>query len=319
MAEWLVEQGIGEDRALLVVDGHALAARLRWSGHLEAGEVADAVLVARPRGGTRGRARFPGGEEALVDRLPRDASEGATLRLEIVRPQVGEAARRKLAHARPRDADPRSAPTLAEALDARVVRRFPGDLWEEVLGEARGGIVDFAGGSLHFSPTPAMTLVDVDGTLPSRELALAAVAPLAAAIGRFDIGGLIGVDFPTLPARSERKAVDAALDEALARIEHERTAMNGFGLVQIVTRMERVSLLHRLHGDPAGAAARLLLRRAEDVPGAGAILLTAHPAILARLTPGWLDALARRTGRAIRQEPDPALALDGGFAQALTA
>jgi len=318
-SRWLVEQGIGEERALLVENGQALAAAIRWPGTLETGLVEDAVLVSRPRGSRRGTARFSSGEEALVDRLPANASEGATIRLEVTRPAMGERARGKLAQARPSDDSPRPAPTLAEQFGAQVVRRFERGLWEEVLDEAWDGIQPFPGGSLHFSPTPAMTLVDVDGHLPPRELAVAAAQALAPAIARFGLGGSIGVDFPTLPDKAGRKAVGDTLNWSLAASldgwNHERTAMNGFGFVQIVARLERPSLLHLLQLQPMQAGARLLLRRAEALADPGAILLTAHPAVLACLKPEWLEDLARQTGREVRIAADPALAARSGFAQ----
>ena len=320
MAEWLVEQGIGEERALLVERGEAIAARLRWPGGLEAGLVEDAKLVARTANSKRGTARFASGEEALVDALPHEASEGAVLRLGVTRAAMAERGRLKRAQARPTQDAPRPAPSLAEELGARVVRRFPSGLWEDLFGDAWTGEFGFNGGALTITPTPAMTLVDIDGTLPPRDLALAAVEPLAEALARLDLAGSIGIDFPTLSDKNDRKQVDGAMERALGDWPHERTSMNGFGFVQLVAKLTRPSLLHLFARNPTGAAARLLLRAAEQVDTHGAVLLlSCHPAVEAALQPDWLADLARRTGREIRVKADPGLALAAGFAQALSA
>ena len=199
----------------------------------------------------------------------------------------------------------------------RIVTQFPAGDWEGLIGDGFAQTAAFAGGALQFSPTPAMTLIDVDGTLPPAKLALAAVPAIATALRRFDIGGSIGIDFPTLADKADRRALNDALGAALADWPHERTAINGFGFVQLVARLQRPSLLQRLAQDRAGAGARLLLRRAESVADPGAILLTCHPAVAARLAGEWLAELARRTGREIRLAQDQALALEAGFAQAI--
>lgn len=308
---WLVEEGIGESRALLMQGDRALAARLRWPGEILAGERFTGQLLRRQ--GARGLARHPSGQDVLVDRLDRSASEGADYPFTVTRAALAERGRFKLAAARPSD----RVTSIAEDVFAtgQRVRAFPAGAWDDVWHAASSGEVAFSGGTLLFSVTPAMTLIDIDGDLPPRALALAAVPAIANHLALFGLGGSIGVDFPTLQEKADRRAVDAALEQALAGWPHERTAMNGFGFVQIVARLDGPSLLHRFATARLGLAARMALRRAERVDGPGITLLTCHPALVAKLRPEWRAELERRTARPLRIVTDPGVAIEAATAQ----
>ncbi len=322
MPEWLVERGIAEERAVLLEQGTIRAARLRWSGRLAHGAVVEGVVAERFPSTPSGIVRLPDGTEAFTRRLTAADTVGRTVRIVIEREAIAERGRLKRPQAIITTDPPAPSPSLADSLRAEghtatEVHRFPAEAdWEELFAEAWAGAVDFSGGSLLFADTPAMTVIDVDGS-PPEAVVHNAVPALADALRRFDIGGNIGIDFPTLADKGDRRVVDQRLDDALADWPHERTAMNGFGFVQIVARLRRPSLLRLIGQHRTSAAVRILLRRAEMVADPGAILLTMHPALQAKLAPEWLNALTRRTGREVRTATDPGLALNGAFAQAV--
>ena len=315
MPEWLIERGIGEDRALLLDGDVPLAAKLRWPGDLIAGTVMTARLSSKPTGSRRGIAQLADGTEILVDRLPASLNEGAEIQVGIKRAAIAERGRLKRAQGFVVD-DRKQANRAADVFTTgRNVRAFPKGAWEEVFISAFTGEIPFDGGSLLFSPTPAMTVVDIDGELDPATLAQRAVLPIARSLDLLDIGGQVGIDFPTIEARTARHCIDEALGDALRHRKVERTAMNGFGFVQLVSRLEGPSLLHRLAMHPVSAAARMALRQGEMVDGAGITLLTVHPAVAAAIRPEWLGELERRTARPARIETDPNLAIEGSAAQ----
>jgi ribonuclease G len=293
---WLIEEGIAETRALLVEGEQVLAAKVFWPGELAAGTRTIGKLTAKLKGTRRGVAILDNGIEALVDHLPAQATEGQSLDLVITRAAVAERGRLKRAQARAAGDDaPLPASTLPEG---RVVRRLPAGLWDEVWHAASSASTDFTGGAIIVSVTPAMTVIDIDGVGAPREVALAAVPAIARALAWFDLGGNIGIDFPTCPTKEDRRAVDMALGAALADWPHERTAMNGFGFIQLVARLSGPSLLHRFVTARLGMAARMALRRAELAAdeGTGRVIeLRVHPALKAKFKDAWdrlLSALA---------------------------
>lgn len=322
MPEWLIERGIGETRAVLAERGEIIEAQIELDGVTPAGSVLAARLAST---GTHGRNADAVAEDGAEYLLPRGAgrvTQGATLAIEVSRVAIPGAEPWKRPLARVTDKAPAIAPPLAERLGGRILA-YPStedllhDLgWEDLIDQARTGLIPFAGGELRVSATPAMTLIDVDGYLPPDELAVLGASAAADAIRKLDIGGSIGVDLPTAGSRGIRQRAADAIDEKLPQ-PFERTAVNGFGFVQIVRPRLRPSLVELAQDRPAFEARALLRRSAREAPGAK--LLVCNPAEIAVLQrhPEWLAALASLVGGKVELRSDASLPMSGGYATSL--
>ncbi len=314
MPEWLIERGIGETRAVLVEDGEMVEARIFLEGVVPAGTILKGRLTDIGRNG-RNAIAVADGDEYLLPMAPAGVTQGTQLAFEVVREGIPGAEPWKRPLARATDEAPKPVPTLAGRY---LTVPSPRDEieeagWSDLIEVARSGIVPFEGGELRVSPTPAMTLFDVDGWLPPAQLAIAGAEAAARTILRHGVAGSIGLDLPTVEGKAERIAVGERIDSILPK-PFERTAMNGFGFLQII-RPRRHASLFELAADRATFEARFLLRRAARETGA--IRLAAHPAVIAVLEgkPDWLEALGRQVGGAVTLRSDPSLAIFGGHAE----
>lgn len=325
MAEWLYEEGIGEARAALIEHGKLVEALIeREDGGVRAGALAHGRLVRTIIPRRRGIVRLDGGEEILVEPIPPKVAEGGLVHVEIVREAIAEEGRPKLAIGRialPSKAHP--APSLLQRLYATGVPvtpcpaheedRLEAHGWSELLEEAQSGEVGTEAAALRIFLTPAMVLIDIDGSLPPAQLGPKGAKLAAQAIRRMGLAGSIGIDLPTMNNKDERVIAAAQIDKYLP-LPFERTAVNGFGFVQIIRRRERASLMEVLRADPIATAALALLRRAERHEQVGPATITAAPAIVDRLRRegDWIARLERRRGGAVALRSDPALAISGG-------
>jgi hypothetical protein len=241
-------------------------------------------------------------------------TEGARITIEVTRERIPGAEPWKRPLARLADANP-SAPLEGRAIPIPAPHS-PLDAagWNDLIDEARSVNVRFAGGELRILPTPAMTLIDVDGHLPPGELAVRGAAEAARAIRRLAIGGSIGIDLPTVGGKAVRQAAAAAIDAVLPQ-PFERTAVNGFGFVQVVRPRRRASLVE-LAQDRAAFEARALLRRVAFEPP-GARQLVAHPAVISVIDANdrWRESLERQIGGLVGLRADAALPMSGGHAE----
>lgn len=313
MPDWLIERGIGETRAVSVASGEIVAVRILLDGVVPAGS----ILQARLKTAGSPTVAVADNREYLLPKGARGSTEGAAITIEIVREAIPGPEPWKRPLARIAESDPPPfEPIHGETLSFPAQKdRLEAVGWWDLVEEARSGIIRFPGGELRVSVTPAMTLIDVDGTLAPTELALTAAATAARAISRHGIGGSIGIDFPTVAGKAQRQAIGKAVDAQLPP-PYERTAVNGFGFLQIVRPRHHASLFEHA-ADRAAFEARALLRRVAFEP-AGPKRLVAHPAVIAALEshPAWLEALARQIGGAVGLRSDPALPMSGGHAEA---
>ena len=144
------------------------------------------------------------------------------------------------------------------------------------------------------SATPAMTLIDVDGYLAPEELAVLGASAAADAIRRLDIGGSIGIDLPTAGSKAARQDAAEQIDTRLPQ-PFERTAVNGFGFVQIVRPRTRPSLVELAQDRPAFEARALLRRAVRKGQARSGSSLTRRSLPFSTATP--VDRCSRAAGR----------------------
>jgi ribonuclease G len=298
----------------------------------------------------RARVTLGGVQEAMLEQA-HGLPEGALLAVIMTRAPIPEPGRWKLPIVRPApDVAPQSEPSwhfsaepwesflreasvnadavlCEDAVALNEVREilaqpdFPVSINpEEVINADFDGLIDqsvagefpVSGGILSIERTRAMTMIDIDGSGDALVINRAAAMEIPRLLRLLDIGGQIGIDFLGLRDKAERQQLDAVLAESCAALgPHERTAVNGFGFVQIVRPRSRPSIPEILCGTTPGrlsleSRAIALLRDAGRSVGHGKRQLIASPAIidLIRQWPEETDALRYSFGVAIELVPD---------------
>lgn len=274
-----------------------------------------------PRAGARWGARLEadrwgrtfvqlGSIEALIEGEPSGLSLGRLVDVELVREAIPEPGRMRPGKARvlgtgARLGELQPGPGLASRL-AGVSPGFPepvGEAWAEAWEAAETGMLAIPGGRLLMVPTPALLAIDIDGTPAPAE----AARSIARAIRLFGLSGNIAIDFPTRAGKSWRQDAAAAFDAEMGALAFERTAINGFGLLQVVRPRPRASILDRAMLARDEGAALALLGQALREPRPGGLQLVARPAIIGRLksVPALVAALEAKAGRRVDLVVDP--------------
>jgi hypothetical protein len=321
--EWIYEEGLGETRAALMDQGRIVEALVEWeSAHPKPGAVVSGRL--RPHR----IAELDDGGEAYLDPLQYPVTEGAKIKLLITREALPEPGKPKRMRARCVAPDTAlcAGPSLLKRLEAtgypiRTLTLSNPDAfedagWSECLQQVESGLIPFDGGALVISMTPGMTVIDIDGTTPIETLAMHGVKAAACAIRLFGIAGNIAIDVPSLPDKAARiKAVE--MFDAHLLPPFERTAINGFGLLQVIRPRQRASMMELAARDPVRFATHCILRQAQRGGHMGARTLVVHALVadIIHKTPAWIELLSKLWGGTTVLRADNTLAIGASYVE----
>lgn len=312
LPKWFYEEGIGENRAILVENSQILELRIERNFGVFSGPKYGAIMRAKlqKKHQNGGFILLEDGSEAIIKKWPIEFTEGQSLNVEIIRERLFERTREKPPIAIASELDIQDAPNLLQRIEASHIEvetcaAHRGDIfaqygWYEILEQAEQGIYPFGNGQLIIEQCSAMTIIDVDGDENNLILAKFAATACAHAIRLFDLQSMVGIDFPSIEARKDRIQVAEIFDDNMI-IPCERTGVNGFGFMQIVMKSVTPSILEILLRDHAVNLALMALRRAELEACqslAAQMNIVVHPSVAKIISDhNWLNILSERTGR----------------------
>jgi ribonuclease G len=308
----------GERRAGLVENGKIVEIHLQRDLHFVLGECGVGRIDRKtPSGAYVATDR---GEEVLL-RGKSGKNEGARVVFEITREAIAESGRIK----------PPEGKLLDELPNATAVREALWDKRLSALGAdtntansisaafdcAIGGQSVVGDVIVSFQRTKAGLVFDIDGIGDPLALNIVAATEIARLLRLYQVGGMAMIDFVSVELKEHRKAIADAFDSASASDRpFERSALNGYGLMQVVRARPRPSVLDHLFGTRIASLsdetqALSLLREAARSSGFGTRRVTARPQVAALLTaPEWHPLIAqceRLTGASLQIVADDSL------------
>jgi hypothetical protein len=305
----------GERRAALVDNGNIVEIHIQR----------DALWALGECGAGRIDRKTPSGAYVVADdnselllRSKIGDPEGARIMFQVTREAIAEPGRNKPPEIMLRD----SAPAPFMDKDA---------LWEARLASlgqscsntpiAEGFDVAIAGQSqlgdvtISFQRTKAGLVFDIDGIGDACAINMIAATEIARLLRLYQVGAMVLIDFVSMESKAQRTQIAEAFDAAsLADARpFERTAINGYGMMQVVRARPRPSVLDQLFGTRIAALsdetqAYWLLRAVAQSMGFGTRTVTARPEVATLLQSerwaAWRTAAVRLAGADMRVVAD---------------
>ena len=286
----------GERRAAVTENGSIVEIHLQRELHVALGECGAGRVDRKTRSGAYVAA--DGGLELLV-RGRTDAVEGGRVLFEVTREAIAEPGRVKPGEAKLIE----ELPDPLVAQDALWERRMQtlGPHTQREFSVADAFDVAMAGAStigdvtVSFQRTKAGLVFDVDGVGDPLAINIIAARAIARLLRLYQVGAMTMIDFIAVDSKAARQTIAEAFDSAAAldRRPFERTAVNGYGMMQIVRARPRPSVLDQLFGTRIASLsdetqALWLLREASQSSGFGPRIVTARTPVATLLaSPQW--------------------------------
>jgi ribonuclease G len=309
----------GERRAGLVEHGNIVELHIQRDLHRGLGECGTGHVDRKTPSGCY--IATDEGPELLV--RGKIGVEGARVAFEITREAMAEPGRIKPAEARLLDTPPDCQADKDSLWGGRLMALNADTIIARPLSDAFDcalvGASVIGDASISFQRTKAGLVFDVDGIGDPLAINLAAAKEIARLLRLYQVGGMVMIDFVSVESREQRQAVAEAFDHraALDPRPFERTAINGYGLMQVVRARPRPSVLDHLFGTHIAALSDetqslWLLRNVAQSSGFGKRVVTARARVAALLnSPRWQPFRAeceRLTGAAMEIVAEETLA-----------
>ncbi|MBL0925118.1 MAG: ribonuclease E/G [Sphingomonadaceae bacterium] len=305
MTEIWDDDAPGERRAALVEDGRIVEIHIQRDLHRVLGECGNGRVDRKTPSGVYIMA--DDGAELLV-RGKVGAAEGAGVAFEVTREAIAEPGRFKPAEARLLDVMP-GIPTDKDLLWHSRLAAMNANTWltkpvGDALDAAMVGASRIGDVMVSFQRTKAGLVFDVDGIGYPLAINRVAATEIARLLRLYQVGGMVMIDFVSVESKAGRIEVAEAFDEASASDARpfERSAINGYGLMQVVRARPRSSVLDQLFGTNIAALsdetqALWLLREAARSSGFGPRVITASTKVAALLSSAKWQAFREQCQR----------------------
>ena len=297
----------GERRAAFVENGNIVEIHIQR----------DALWALGECGAGRIDRKTPSGAYVIADdnselllRSKMGAPEGARIMFEVTREAIAEPGRNKPPEIILREGvcDPlmgkdalweaRVASLEPSAINASIAEGFD----VAIAGQSQRGDV-----TISFQRTKAGLVFDIDGIGDAFAINMVAATEIARLLRLYQVGAMVIIDFVSMESKAQRTQIAEAFDAAsLADLRpFERTAINGYGMMQVVRARPRPSVLDQLFGTRIAALsdetqAYWLLRAVAQSSGFGARTVTTRPEVATLLQSerwaAWRGQAARLAG-----------------------